>query len=129
MTLAMQIVLYVCIAVIFTVFVAFVFSAMTLLMGKLSTHFEVTGPEDWSFLDFYLRYLVIAAVFTFVSIPLVPLLGCLGSLLGLAALTATYKRVFDADWLQAIVLGGMGGAIAVVLFVFLLVLILQPLGL
>jgi hypothetical protein len=117
------------IGIVFTAFAALVFTGLTLGLGKISPHFELTVPEDWTFGEFYLRYLIIAAVFTFVALPLAPLLGCAGVFLGVAALTAAYKRVFDADWLQAIVIGGMGGAIAFVLFVFLLVLVLRPLGL
>jgi len=128
-TLVLHIVLYVVIALAFTAFAALVFSGLTLLAGKISPHFEMTGPEGWTFREFYVRYLIIAAVFAFVAIPLVPLLGCLGALLGMVALIVAYKRVLDTDWPQAVVLGGMGGAVALILFVFLLVLVLRPLGL
>jgi len=110
------------IGIIFTAFVALVFSVLTLLMGKISPDFELAGPEGWTFREFYVRYLIIAAVFTFVSLPL-------GPLLGLIALAMAYKYVFDAGWIQAVVIGAMGGVVALVLFVFLLVLILHPLGL
>jgi hypothetical protein len=128
-TLVLQVVVYFVIALALTAFAALVFSGLTLLAGKISPHFEMTGPEGWTFGQFYVRYLIIAAVFAFVAIPLLPFLGCLGALLGMVALTAAYKRVFDADWLQAVVLGGMGGAVALMLFVFVMVLILRPLGL
>lgn len=113
----------------FTAFLALVYSVLTLQMGKLSPHFELTMPEDWTFRELYLRYLIVAAAFTFVALPLTPLLGCAGVIVGLFALTGAYKFAFDADLLQAVVIGGMGGGIAFVLFVFLLVSILQPLGL
>lgn len=114
---------YVVFGVVFTAFSALVFCALTLLLGKLSPHFELSGPDDWKFHEFYVRYLIIAAVFTCVSLPLGH------GVLGIAALAVAYKYVFDAGWPQAIVIGGIGGVIALVLFVFLLVLILQPLGL
>lgn len=122
------IVMLIVIGIVFTAFAALVFTGLTLGLGKISPHFELTVPEDWSFGEFYLRYLIIAAVFTFVALPLTPLFGCAGVFLGVVALTAAYRKVFDADWLQAIVIGGMGGAIAFVLFMFLLVLVLRPLG-
>jgi len=128
-TLVLQIVLYVVVALAFTAFAALVFSALTLLAGKVSPHFEMTGPEDWTFREFYVRYLIIAAVFAFVAIGLMPFLSCFGALLGLGALIVAYKLVFDAGWLQAIVLGGMGGAVALILFVFLAVPVLRLLGL
>jgi hypothetical protein len=115
--------IYVVFGVVFTAFAALVFCVLTLLLGKLSPHFELSGPDDWKFHEFYVRYLIIAAVFTCVSLPLGH------GLLGIAALAVAYKFVFDAGWPQAIVIGGIGGVIALVLFVFILVLILQPLGL
>ena len=124
-----HIVVYIVIGVVFTAFAALVFTGLTLGLGKISLHFELTVPEDWTFREFYLRYLIIAAVFTFVALPLTPIFPCAGVFLGVAALTAAYKRVFHAGWLQAVVIGGMGGAIAFVLFVFLLVLVLTPFGL
>jgi len=121
-TLVLHVVLYVVVALAFTAFAALVFSALTLLAGKMSPHLQMSGPEGWTFREFYLRYLIIAAVFTFVSLPL-------GPVLGLVALAVAYKYVFDAGWIQAVVIGAMGGVVALVLFVFLLVLILHPLGL
>jgi len=123
------IIVSVVIGLVFMAFLALVYSLLTLGMGKLSPHFELTMPEDWTFRELYLRYLIVAAVFTFVALPLTPLLGCAGVIVGIFALTGAYKFVFDADLLQAAVIGGMGGGIAFVLFIFLLVSILQPLGL
>ncbi|RIK72942.1 MAG: hypothetical protein DCC68_25690 [Planctomycetota bacterium] len=106
----------------FTAFAALVFAALTLALGKLTDSFDVEGPDDWTFFDFYLRYLIVAAVYTFVSLPL----G--NGILGIGALALAYKYVFDAGWTQAIVMGLAGGAIALVLFVILIVAILAPLG-
>ena len=56
------------VGVAFAAFAALVFSVLTIILGKMSQEFEYLGPDDWTFLDFYLRYLVIAAVYTFVSL-------------------------------------------------------------
>ncbi len=109
--------------VVFAAFTALVFSVLTLLLGKTFSAFEVSGPDNWSFFDFYKRYLIIAAVYVFVSLPL----G--NGVLGIGALAVAYKYVFDAGWVQAIVMGIVGGLIALVLFVLLLVVVLGPLGL
>jgi hypothetical protein len=110
-------------AVGFAAFTALVFAVLTLLLGKLISSFEVSGPDDWSFFDFYKRYLIVAAVYVFVSLPL----G--NGLLGIAALAVAYKFVFDAGWVQAIVMGTVGGVIALVLFLLMLMAVLTPLGL
>jgi hypothetical protein len=111
------------IGVLYAAFTALVFAVLTLLLGKMFTSFDVSGPEGWSFFDFYKRYLIIAAVYVFVSLPL----G--NGLLGIAALALAYKYVFDAGWLQAAVIGIVGGFIAFVLFVLLLLAVLTPWGL
>ena len=49
--------------------------------------------------------------------------------LGIAAMAVAYKYVFDAGWTQAIVMGTVGGVIALVLFIILLLAVLTPLGL
>jgi hypothetical protein len=106
----------------FTAFAALVFAALTLLLGKLTDSFDVEGPDDWTFFDFYLRYLIVAAVYTFVSLPL------RNGVLGIGALALAYKYVFDAGWTQAIVMGLVGGVIALVLFILLVAMILAPMG-
>ncbi len=108
--------------VLFTAFAAFVFAALTLGLGKMFQSFEVSGPDDWSFVDFYKRYLIVAAVYTFVSIPLN------NGVIGIAALAVAYKYVFDAGWVQALVMGTVGGIIAIVLFLILVMSVLVPLG-
>lgn len=119
----MDILFLILIGIAFTAFAALVFSVMTLLLGKVWPAFEVSGPEGWSFFDFYKRYLIIAAVYTFLSLPL----G--NGLLGIAALAVAYKYVFDAGWVQAIVIGLAGGFIALFLFLILLATVMVPLGL
>ena len=108
--------------VVYTAFVALVFAVLTLLLGKMFQSFEVSGPDDWKFLDFYKRYLVIAAVYVFVSMPL----G--NGLIGIAALATAYKFVFDAGWPQAAVMGTIGGVIALALFMLMMFGILGALG-
>ncbi len=119
----MEILLYLVIGIAFTAFAALVFSVLTLILGKSFDAFEVSGPEGWRFSAFYVRYLIIAAVYTFVSLPL----G--NGLLGIAALAVAYKYVFDAGWVQAAVIGIIGGIIALVLFVILVAVVLTPIGL
>ena len=120
---AMDILLLLGIGIVFTAFAALVFSVLTLILGKFFDSFDVSGPEGWRFSEFYLRYLIVAAVYTFVSLPL----G--NGLLGIAALAVAYKFVFSAGWVQAIVIGLVGGTIALVLFAILMVAVLTPLGL
>ena len=66
----MNILLLLVIGIAFTAVAALVFSVLTLILGKFSGAFEVSGPQGWQFSEFYVRYLIIAAVFTFVSLPL-----------------------------------------------------------
>jgi hypothetical protein len=107
------------IGVAFTLFAALIFSVLTLLFGKFSGAFDVDGPDEWSFGAFYARYLIVAAVYTFVSIPV-------GGVLGIGALALAYKYVFDAGWTQAIVMGLVGGIIALILFMILMMLVISP---
>jgi hypothetical protein len=110
------------VGVIYTAFTALVFSVLTLMLGKMFSSFEISGPDGWRFFDFYKRYLIIAAVYVFVALPL----G--NGLAGIGALAIAYKYVFDAGWVQAAVMGIVGGAIAFVLFSLLLFAILGPMG-
>ena len=119
----MDIAIIVGIGLAFTAFAALVFALLTLLLDWMDLDsFSISGPTDWSFWDFYKRYLIIAAVYTFVSIPLN------SGLLGIGALALAYKFVFDAGWPQAIIMGIIGGIIALVLFRLLLTLVLAPLA-
>ena len=47
-------------------------------------------------------------------------------MLGIAALALAYKFVFQAGWVQAAVMGTVGGIIAFVLFYLLIVCMLAP---
>ena len=118
----MGIVVLIGLGLAFTAFTAFIFAILTMLLGMVSKSFEISGPDGWSFGDFYLRYLIIAAVFTFVSIPL----G--NGLLGIGALAIAYKYVFDAGWTQAAIMGIAGGIISLVLFLLLFRVVFTSLG-
>jgi hypothetical protein len=111
------------VGVLFTAFAAWVFTMLTLLMGVVFKTFELSAPDDWTFLDLYKRYLIIAAVFTFVTLPLGR------GLLGIAPLALAYKFVFRAGWSQAVIMGTVGGLIAILLFWVLIDTVLRPLGL
>lgn len=101
---------------------ALVFAVLTLLLARISEDFVISGPDDWSFLDFYKRYLIISAVYTFVALPTNPLLG-------IPALAVAYKFAFDAGLKQALVIGTIGGVIAMILFRLLIYAVLTPFGL
>ena len=117
----MEVLLLIVIGVVFAAFAALVFSLLTIALDWLDIEaFSISGPEGWSFWEFYKRYFIIAAVYTFVSIPL------RNGFLGIAALAAAYKYVFDAGWVQAAIMGIVGGGIAFVLFILLLSLVLAP---
>ncbi len=118
----MDFVILLAVGAAFTAFAAFVFTVLTLGLGMVWSDFEVSGPDNWSFGDFYLRYLIIAAVFTVVTLPLY-------GFLGIAALAMAYKYVFDAGWTQALVMGIGGGIIAIVLFAILMFVVLPAFGL
>ena len=118
----MSILLLIAVGIAFTAFAALVFAVLTIVLDWLDVEaFSISGPEGWSFWEFYKRYLIIAAVFTFVSLPL----G--NGLLGIAALAVAYKFVFDAGWVQALVVGIIGGFIAFFLFILLISLVVAPL--
>lgn len=107
------------IGLIYAAFVALVFCLLTMLFGLLFKSFEISGPDNWSFFAFYIRYLIIALVYVFVSMPL-------NGLIGIGALAIAYKYVFDAGWIQAIVMCTVGGVVALVLFILLIVAVLTP---
>ncbi len=119
----MGILLLIVVGVAFTAFAALVFAVLTIALDWLDIEaFSIAGPEGWSFGEFYKRYLIIAAVYTFVSLPL----G--NGLLGIAALAIAYKFVFDAGWVQALVMGIVGGFIAFFLFILLISFVVAPLA-
>jgi hypothetical protein len=118
----MQLVLIVLLGVAFTAVAAFVFAFLTILLGQFFKSFEISGPDDWTFGEFYKRYLIIAAVYTFITLPLMFMTIPFGVWIRLGALALAYKYVFDAGWTQAIVMGTIGGIIAVALFLLMLMI-------
>ena len=116
---AMNLLALLVIGLIYAAFVALVFCLLTMLFGLLFKSFEISGPDNWSFFAFYIRYLIIALVYVFVSMPL-------NGLIGIGALAIAYKYVFDAGWIQAIVMCTVGGVVALVLFILLIVAVLTP---
>ena len=116
----MTILVYLVFGLAFSVVLAVVYAALTLALGKVSENFEVFGPDGWTFVDFCKRYWIVAAIYTFVSLPL-------GGLLGIVALFFAYKFVFDAGLSHTIVVGIIGGIIAQVLFVLAMISVLVPL--
>jgi len=109
----------------YTAFAAVVFAGLTLFLGRFWEAFSVNGPGGFTFFDFYKRYLIVAGAYTFVCSS--PGLGF--GVFGIPALAAAYKFVFDAGWIQAIVIGIVGGVIAFVLFITLTIIVLVPAGL
>jgi hypothetical protein len=116
----MVILIYLFVGLMFSFVLAIVYAAITIGLGKISEDFEVSGPDGWTFFDFCKRYWIVAAVYTFVSLPL-------GGLLGIVALFFAYKFVFDAGLQHTLVVGIVGGIIAQVLFVLMVIGALVPL--
>lgn len=116
----MQIVVLLLIGIAFSVFAAAVFAACTLLLGLVWKDFEVTGLEGGDWMGFYGRYLLVAGVYTFITVPLsVGLLGSgglLGASIGLGAMWLAFDQVFHAGWVQTLVICVIGGWVAQPLF-------------
>ena len=90
-----------------------------LILSAASDAFKASG--DGGFKEMYCRFLIIAAVYVGLA-----LIG-IGGLIGLAVMAFTYKVIFDAGWLQAFVIGLLGGILGWILF-FLTVLSLAMMG-
>lgn len=114
------------IGVVFSAFAALVFLILTLLLGAVWDAFDVDGLQDGGYFQFYLQYWIVAAVYTFVTLPLGP--GLVPTILGIGAMAFAYEKVFGAGWTQAIVMSIVGGVIAQVLFIVVVGAILQAMG-
>jgi len=88
---------------------ALVFSGVTLFLGLFWSRFKPVG--EGTFWDFYKQFLIIAAAYVVLS-----LLG-IGGLVGLAVMALAYKCVFGAGWVEALVIGILGGLIGWVLMI------------
>ncbi len=95
---------YLVVAAIAIPLFALVFSVVTLFLALFWSRFKPVG--DFSFGRFYLQFLIIAAAYVGLSF-----LG-IGGLLGLAVMGLTYKLVFGAGWVEALVIGIVGGLVA-----------------
>ena len=102
---------YVLIFVIGVPLFALIFTGTVYFLGLFWDRFAVSGG---SFKDVYLKFLIVAAVYLLLSV-----LGISG-LIGLAIMALCYKFTFDAGWVEALVLGILGGAIAWGLFILVL---------
>ena len=92
---------------------ALAFSATVKFLGLFWGRFETSGPGGFATL--YTRMLIIAAIYVVLA-----MFG-IGGLLGLLVMALGYKFVFYAGWVEALVIGILGGIIGWVLFVVVLV--------
>ncbi|HEV3120314.1 MAG TPA: hypothetical protein VGY53_00355 [Isosphaeraceae bacterium] len=87
---------------------ALVFSVVTWVLSRLWSAFEIEGRGG--LLRFYGQFLIISALYVaLVLLGIHPLIGLLVMFLG-------YRYVFGAGWLQALVIGILGGMIGWALF-------------
>ena len=75
--------------------------------------FSTSGPGGFKTL--YLKMLIISSVYV-----LLAAIG-LGGLIGLVVMSIAYKAVFDAGWVQALIIGIVGGTLGWGLFIVILV--------
>jgi hypothetical protein len=89
-------------------FFALVFSLVTWLLSRVWDAFEIEGRGG--LFRFYGQFLIISALYVaIVLLGVHPLIGLLVMFLG-------YRYVFGAGWLQALVIGFLGGMIGWALF-------------
>ena len=88
---------------------ALVFSGVVLLLGLVWERFRTSGPGGFGML--YLKFLIIAAVYMVLAV-----VG-IGGLLGLMIMALAYKYVFGAGWVEALIIGIVGGIIGWVAFI------------
>lgn len=103
------------VGLLFVPFAALIFSVGTLGIGLVWSDFAVSGPDGWRFRDFYCRYLIVAAIFTFVCLPIMVLPIPFSALVAVGVLTVTMQSTFGAGWVHAAIVGGTG---ILILFVF-----------
>jgi hypothetical protein len=92
---------------------ALVFSVTVCFLGLFWNDFQTTGPGGFKML--YGKMLIIAAMYVLLS------MAGIGGLIGLAIMAFGYKIVFAAGWLQAFVVGLLGGVVGWVLFLLVAV--------
>ena len=104
---------YVIVFVVGVPLFALAFSLATLFLGLFWDRFRPDGPGGFKTL--YGKFLIVAAVYIVLGF-----LG-LGGLIGLAVMAFAYKTVFGAGWIEAIVIGIVGGFLGWLMIAGLLV--------
>ena len=107
---------YVVLAVIGIPLFAFVFAATVKFLGLFWLRFKTEGPGG--FLQLWTQFLVVSTVY--VALACFGIGGLLGLILGLAVMAAAYKAVFGAGWVEALVIGILGGGVGWVLLIVIL---------
>lgn len=90
---------------------ALVFSVTVKFLGLFWGRFQTSGG---GFGALYAKFLAIAAVYMFLA-----MLG-VGGLLGFLAMILGYKLLFGAGWVEALVIGLLGGFVGWVLLIVVL---------
>jgi len=96
---------------------ALVFSVVTLLLGLVWDRFQTSGPGGFGML--YLKFLIIATAYMVLTV-----IGIRG-ILGLVVMAFAYKLVFGAGWVEALIIGIVGGIIGWIAFITILASFLE----
>jgi len=102
-------VVYAIVALVAIPVFALAFSGTVLFLGLFWSRFKTTGPGGFKTL--YGKMLIIATIYVILA-----MVG-IGGLIGLAIMALGYKTIFGAGWVEALVVGFLGGIVGVVLFV------------
>jgi hypothetical protein len=106
-----EVMAYVLIFVVGVPLFALIFTGTVYFLGLFWDRFQISGG---SFKEVYVKFLIVAAVYLLLSV-----LG-IGGIIGLGIMALCYKFTFDAGWVEALVLGILGGAVAWGLFIVVL---------
>ena len=88
---------------------ALAFAGTVKFLGLFWGRFETSGPGGFTML--FTKMLLVAAVYVLLS------LAGIGGLLGLAVMALCYKSMFGAGWVEALVIGVLGGLVGWALFI------------
>ena len=91
---------------------ALAFAGTVKFLGLFWGRFQTSGPGGFTML--FTKMLLVAVVYLLLSV-----VG-IGGLLGLAVMTLCYKTLFGAGWIEALVIGILGGLVGWILFIFAL---------
>ena len=108
----MDFLVYALIFVVGTPIFALGFMLITLFLGLFWEAFRMEG--EGSLIQAYKQFLIVAAIYVVLA-----MIGIRG-LMGLAVMAVAYKYVFGAGWLQALVIGILGGLLAWAIFIGIL---------